>query len=55
MRFVTRPACPTKTHRVWKAADLAICRALDVGAKAPTELAAMHAAATSLIIEIVIV
>lgn len=44
----------TPTHRIWKAADLAICRALDVGAKAPTELAAMHAAATSLIIEIFI-
>lgn len=44
----------TQTHRIWKAADLAICRALDVGAKAPTELAAMHAAATSLIIEIFI-
>jgi hypothetical protein len=28
---------------------------LDVGAKAPTEVAAMHAAATSLIIEMVIV
>ena len=44
----------TQTHRIWKAADLAICRALDVGAKAPTELAAMHAAATSLIIELFI-